>query len=195
MQEKELRMDRAGFRVSHIASHLLHPLFRLMPGETGQRNSPGLELDQWEYAAVLTDDVLKRFAQAREKYKPSADVDDLIGNAVGKVEPPNINVASRKRTCRSNFGLKALKQWTNREQMTMDGYLFGRSARQMFRTAANACLVTGEALDSTAELHHPVRDGRPPILLSKNGHAQLEGQTSEFDVSDPTAAVLIPQKG
>lgn len=51
----------------------------------------------WEYAPVLTDDVLKRFAEEHKKHKPSA-VDDLIGNAVGNAEPPNINVASQKRS-------------------------------------------------------------------------------------------------
>ena len=74
----------------------------------------------------------------------------------------------------------------------MDGYLFGRNARQLFRSLVSHCMLTSDALDSTAELHHPVRDGRPPLLLSKKGHAELEGQTSDVDASDPIAAILIP---
>jgi hypothetical protein len=88
--------------------------------------------------------------------------------------------------------LNALKQWANKEQIAMDGYLFGRNARQLFRSIAGHCMLTGDALDSAAELHHPVRDGRPPLLLSKKGHAQIEGQTSGTDVPDPIAAILIP---
>jgi hypothetical protein len=37
-------------------------------------------------------------------------------------------------------------------------------------------VVTGEPLDAKMELHHPVRDGRPPIPLSERGHRSLEGQ-------------------
>jgi hypothetical protein len=39
-----------------------------------------------------------------------------------------------------------------------------------------ACLITGSALGQDSELHDPVRDGRPPIPLSKKGHASIEGQ-------------------
>jgi hypothetical protein len=74
--------------------------------------------------------------------------------------------------------LNALKQWNAAEQGATDRYLLGRSARQVCREAADTCLVTGGALGRDAELHHPVRDGRPPILLSRNGHASIEGQLS-----------------
>jgi hypothetical protein len=53
-------------------------------------------------------------------------------------------------------------------------------------------MVTGNSLDLAAELHHPVRDGRPPLLLTKKGHAQLEGQASNDDAADPIAAILLP---
>lgn len=40
-----------------------------------------------------------------------------------------------------------------------------------------------------AELHHPLRDGRPPLPLSKSGHARIEGQDSAND-DDPRVAAL-----
>ncbi len=40
--------------------------------------------------------------------------------------------------------------------------------------AVDKCIVTGEELGERAELHHPMRDGRPPILLSKKGHDIIE---------------------
>ena len=46
----------------------------------------------------------------------------------------------------------------------------------MCRDVSTTCLVTGEALGADSELHHPVRDGRPPVLLSKAGHDRIEGQ-------------------
>jgi hypothetical protein len=88
--------------------------------------------------------------------------------------------------------LNALKQWVNREQIAMDGYVFGRNARELCRSIVSECILTGDALDSGAELHHPVRDGRPPLLLSKKGHAQLEGQASSDDAADSIAMILIP---
>jgi hypothetical protein len=37
--------------------------------------------------------------------------------------------------------------------------------------------VSGELLQrDRLELHHPVRDGRPPIPLDKDAHARIEGQ-------------------
>lgn len=75
------------------------------------------------------------------------------------------------------LALNALKQWLTAEQAATDRYLLGGKAREECRQVATTCIVTGEPLDpSTAELHHPVRDGRPPIPLSKAGHKQLEGQ-------------------
>lgn len=56
----------------------------------------------WEYAPVLTDDVLKRFAEAHKKFSPS-DADDLIGSTIGKAEPPNISVGSQKKTAERTF--------------------------------------------------------------------------------------------
>jgi hypothetical protein len=72
--------------------------------------------------------------------------------------------------------LNSLKQWVAAEQSATDRYLLGGSARELCRQAAKTCLVTGATLGPDGELHHPVRDGRPPILLSKKGHASIEDQ-------------------
>jgi hypothetical protein len=74
------------------------------------------------------------------------------------------------------LALNSLKQWVAKEQAATDRYLLGGVSRQMCRDASATCLVTGEVLDADAELHHPVRDGRPPVILSKAGHDRIEGQ-------------------
>jgi hypothetical protein len=75
------------------------------------------------------------------------------------------------------LALNSLKQWVVAEQGATDRYLLGGHARQLCREAGGTCVVTGEPLASKVELHHPVRDGRPPIALTKRGHATIEGQT------------------
>lgn len=86
--------------------------------------------------------------------------------------------------------LNALKQWTVAESAATDRYLLGGNARTELRAVAERCLVTGEPLGSDAELHHPVRDGRPPLPLSKTGHARIEGQGSTDDAEPRVAAIL-----
>jgi hypothetical protein len=85
------------------------------------------------------------------------------------------------------LALNALKQWVAAEQAATDRYLLGGTAHELCREAIKTCLVTGSELDLASELQHPVRDGRPPILLSKKGHASIEGQLS----SEP----ITPQRG
>jgi len=75
--------------------------------------------------------------------------------------------------------LNAFKQWVSAESAATDKFLLGGTARKTCRKAVNRCLVTGEALGDNAELHHPVRDGRPPILLSKKGHEIVERALSD----------------
>jgi len=76
------------------------------------------------------------------------------------------------------LALNALKQWVAAEQAAADRYLLGGSARKLCRETVKTCLVAGMALGKDAELHHPIRDGRPPIFISKAGHASIEGQIS-----------------
>lgn len=71
--------------------------------------------------------------------------------------------------------LNALKQWVTAESAATDRFLLGGTAREICRKAVTHCIVTGDALSEDAELHHPVRDGRPPIYLSKKGHKIVEG--------------------
>jgi hypothetical protein len=70
--------------------------------------------------------------------------------------------------------LNALKQWISAESLATDRYLLGGTARTTLREVAKKCIVTNEALTKDAELHHPMRDGRPPILISKKGHGFIE---------------------
>lgn len=74
--------------------------------------------------------------------------------------------------------LNSLKQWVMAESAYCDRYLMGGTVRKNCRKAIDHCLVTGEPLDGIIELHHPVRDGRPPIPLSKKGHSLIEGQVA-----------------
>lgn len=85
--------------------------------------------------------------------------------------------------------LNALKQWIAAESAATDRYLLGGTARKQCRKTADHCLITGELLnETTVELHHPVRDGRPPIPLSKAGHNRIEFATQDAD--DPSEKVL-----
>lgn len=88
------------------------------------------------------------------------------------------------------LALNALKQWIAAEQGATDRYLLGGVAREVCREATISCLVTGETPGPDAELHHPLRDGRPPILISKKGHASIEGQHSNRS-DDPFEQTVI----
>jgi hypothetical protein len=91
------------------------------------------------------------------------------------------------------LALNALKQWVGAEQAATDKFLLGGTARELCRAAAAKCIVTGESLELNIELHHPVRDGRPPIPLSKRGHDLIERQT-KLTSDDPIEASLISLK-
>ena len=90
------------------------------------------------------------------------------------------------------LALNALKQWVAAEQAATDRFLLGGTARDLCRSAASTCLITGEPLGAEVELHHPVRDGRPPLPLSKRGHDTLEGQVSVSE--DPVESRLLALK-
>src|SRR5690606_33602033 len=67
--------------------------------------------------------------------------------------------------------------------------LLGGTARRQCRQMADHCLITGKHLElADVELHHPVRDGRPPIPLSKNGHDRIE--STSRDSTDPIESAL-----
>jgi hypothetical protein len=62
----------------------------------------GVFKELWDFAAVLTDDVLKRFTDARKHVKGSA-ADEVIAGKVGIVEPRNINIQSQRQTAERMF--------------------------------------------------------------------------------------------
>jgi hypothetical protein len=88
------------------------------------------------------------------------------------------------------LALNAIKQWVAAEQSATDRYLFGGASRKLCRAAADNCLVSGDYLGPECELHHPVRDGRPPIPLSKHGHGLIERQISS-EGDDPMGQALL----
>jgi hypothetical protein len=83
--------------------------------------------------------------------------------------------------------LNSLKQWLSAEQAATDRYLLGGTARAQCRSMVSSCLVTGEPLTGEIEFPHPVRDGRPPLPLSKEGHRIIEEQTASGEPSEPNA--------
>ncbi len=170
-----------------------------------QRPKPGRSLDKEERAALLQSyinhyhEAAKDDVAALNQKIPREAFDDLLDRIGCLVLDHATAVAGDHGPVRDflkanplpkplegllpdNFrifclGLNALKQWLAAEQAATDRYLLGGKARQECRLASTTCVVTGEPLDpAKVELHHPVRDGRPPIPLSKRGHEQLEGQ-------------------
>ena len=64
----------------------------------------------WDAGHVLTDEKLEAFAKVRRSSpRPSPDPDREIEKTVGKAEPPNVNVASRKQS-REHVFLETLRR-------------------------------------------------------------------------------------
>ena len=85
--------------------------------------------------------------------------------------------------------LNSLKQWVSAESASTDRYLLGGTARDTIREITKKCIITDETLEKDAELHHPLRDGRPPIYISKKGHNILE-----YGVSDNNDSIWEKMK-
>lgn len=94
--------------------------------------------------------------------------------------------------------LNALKQWVSAESAATDRFLLGGNARKECREVTNICLVTGKEIGDDGELHHPVRDGRPPIFLSREGHNIIEyGQKKRGEsqqVDDPVWQIICKRR-
>ena len=87
--------------------------------------------------------------------------------------------------------LNALKQWVSKEQLATDRFLLGGRARKELRALAESCMMTGRSLEDGCELHHPVRDGRPPIPLCHEAHDEIEQQQPKADaISDPVFIII-----
>lgn len=87
--------------------------------------------------------------------------------------------------------LNALKQWVAAEQQATDRYLLGGNARAELRAIAGSCIMTGKPLEDGYELHHPLRDGRPPIPLCHEAHDRLEKQESSAETGDPISKIIL----
>ena len=105
--------------------------------------------------------------------------------------PPAINRHLPRKYRVFCLALNAIKQWVAAEQSATDRSLFGGGdRRKLCRAPADSCLVSGHmSLVPDCELHHPVRDGRPAIPLSKHGHGLIEGQISS-EGDDPIGQAL-----
>ncbi|MCC5807973.1 MAG: hypothetical protein JJU00_16725 [Opitutales bacterium] len=87
--------------------------------------------------------------------------------------------------------LHALRQWAVAESLATDRWIFSGNVRRLLRKSTEHCVVTGEALSAgETELHHPVRDGRPPLPLSKKGHRMIEKQ-ERYLADDPVGKILV----
>ena len=72
--------------------------------------------------------------------------------------------------------LNALSQWCTAEKLAFDRFLFSGDVRKQLKKLALTCPVSPDDFEvGKIELHHPVRDGRPPLPLSKKGHEKIEG--------------------
>lgn len=92
--------------------------------------------------------------------------------------------------------LNSLKQWVSAESAATDRFILGGTAKATCKSAVDRCIVTGGELGEKPELHHPLRDGRPPILLSKKGHDLIEQNSrkrSSENIEDDEVWNLIRQ--
>jgi hypothetical protein len=155
------------------------------------RDNPALlnqKLPRETYKALL--DIIGRVLLERTKdlaFKPGPVREFIELNSLppslGSLLPPDF-----RAFC---LALNALKQWVSAEQHATDRYLLGGNARNDLRAIAGSCIVTGRSLDGDCELHHPVRDGRPPVPLCHDAHDRIEQQgTTEDDSSDSNFSVI-----
>jgi hypothetical protein len=127
------------------------------------------------------------------KSKHLASIEGPVGNFLDNNPLPEAIEQRLPREFRVFcLALNAIKQWVSAEQSATDRYLLGGDARKLWREVADSdsCFVTGEIVGPDCELHHPVRDGRPAIPLSKHGHDLIEGQLSSVGDDDPIEQAL-----
>lgn len=90
--------------------------------------------------------------------------------------------------------LHSLNQWCVVEKLAMDRFLCSGNVRKELKSLFEICpVVPGDESKTTVELHHPLRDGRPPIPLSKKGHDKVEGLVV-LEVGDDDGARLIEHR-
>jgi hypothetical protein len=82
------------------------------------------------------------------------------------------------------LSLNALKQWLSAEQASMDRVLLGGEFKSKLKKLVTHCPVNNEELryskKGQVNYHHPMRDGRFPLPMSKHGHDTIEGQLGKL---------------
>ena len=138
--------------------------------------SPGLmnqKLPRKTFEKVL--DEVGALLQRRARELATSDP-DMIDFLERNTLPPCLGVALTREVRAFSLLLNSLKQWAVAEQSAIDRFLISGSVREELRDLAQNCPIAPESFDKEKiELHHPVRDGRPPIPLSKKGHETVEG--------------------
>jgi hypothetical protein len=85
--------------------------------------------------------------------------------------------------------IRALLNWCVGQSLFIDRWVISGNARKTLRSRSATCIVTGNPLkQGEVELHHPARDGRPPIPVSKKGHKIAD---DVFDPQDPLGKRLV----
>jgi hypothetical protein len=122
--------------------------------------------------------------ETRELASGSSEEAQNVQNFLAGVPlPPAMNLYLTTEYRTFALLLNALKQWISAEQAATDRFLLGGAARGLCRQVSTQCLITRVAFEPEhqKELHHIVRDGRPPIALSKEGHRIVDNQVSHND--------------
>lgn len=85
-----------------------------------------------------------------------------------------------------------LHQWAVGQSLATDRWVISGNARHALRSSTDRCVVTNEPFgEEPIELHHPARDGRPPIPVSKKGHKIAD---EVFDPQDPQGRLFVAVK-
>lgn len=158
-------------KISLLQDYFLHSreVASLAPSELN------LKLPRAALADVIDDFGTLLLRRSRELAQDAGPVRDFLERHVPPGDLARLLPSDFRAFC---LVLNALKQWIAAEQAATDRYLLGGTARQTLKGTADVCTLTGRPLSSDdVELHHPVRDGRPPIPTSKAAHAELEGQS------------------
>ncbi len=156
--------------------------------------SPGLmnqKLPRKVFEKVL--DEIGALLQQRARELAASDP-DMIKFLERNTLPPCLGAELTPEVRAFSLLLNSLKQWTVAEQSAMDRFLISGGVREELRDLAQSCPIAPESfVKGQVELHHPVRDGRPPIPLSKKGHETVEGIVA-IDPNDRVAKQLIAHR-
>ena len=164
-EKKKLLSDYVSYYKQRVAEHSIHELNVKIPKE--------IFVSVFQKIDLLLDDEIR----ALSLEKTNAVQDFLDANPL----PDCLETLLPREFRIYSLLVNALKQWISNKSAETDRFLLGCTARKQCREAVDHCIITGKSfIESgiTVELHHPMRDGRPPLPLSKEGHAELEEQLS-----------------